>query len=161
MKHNISSKRKAFLPAVICALLCITCFMGGCASSAKTPTAEEALNSLKAAEPKITSVTVYTADTDPNGILGTKGAYTGKAAFTYEGIEGDGGNIEVFENSDDCKARYNYLLEFTSEDLGIFALNQYIYMYDKAVFRVSKDISTEEAESLKTKMDKIMGQTGK
>ena len=43
-------------------------------------------------------------------------------------------------------------------ELGAFGVNQYIYKYNLAVFRVSYDLTPSQAEEYKQAMDEIMGE---
>ena len=42
--------------------------------------------------------------------------------------------------------------------MGAFGIDQYIYKYDLAVFRVSFDLTPSQAKEYKTIMDGIMGE---
>lgn len=69
-----------------------------------------------------------------------------------------GGTAEVFDNTDDCNSRYEYLKGMQDPSLGIFGVTQYIYKYDKAIFRISYDITPDEAEIYHTEINEIMRQ---
>lgn len=68
---------------------------------------------------------VYTADTDPNNLLGRPGGYTSKASFIDERIDvsqvlGDrpgavdvGGSVEVFEDAAAARQRADYVRQVT------------------------------------------------
>lgn len=124
-------------------------------------TAEEAIIALQEKITDITSVVVYDEETDPNGLLGRVGEYIGKADFYDSRLESEtteAGTIEVFSSESDCDDRYEYLSQFADSSLGILGLNQYVYKYDLAVFRVSYDLTPSQAEEYKEAMDEIMGE---
>lgn len=125
-------------------------------------TADTSLTALKKEVPTITKTVIYTEDTDPNGVLGRPNQYIGKGDFfdsRMEDTDTEAGTIEFFSTKSDCKDRYDYLGQMSTADLGSFGLNQYIYKYDKAIFRVSYEFTTDEAAAFKTAMDTIMDET--
>lgn len=124
-------------------------------------TAESAVTALQEKIPDITSITVYDEETDPNENLGRPGQYIGKADFFDSRMEYEGdnaGTIEFFSSKSDCDDRYEYLCKLSDPELGAFGVNQYIYKYDLAVFRVSYDLTPSQAEEYKQAMDEIMGE---
>ena len=134
--------------------------------------AEEILTELKAKNSNVTEILAWTEDTDTNGKLGRPNEYTSKADFSDSRVQElaetpaekleyglSGGTIEVFATEEDCNARYTYLKSFLDPSYGAFGLNQYMYKYKKAVFRVSYDIKPSEAEIYKQQMDEIIGET--
>ena len=136
-------------------------------------TAEEILLALKEKNTNLTEILVWTEENDPNGSLGRPNEYISKADFSDARVEEtalsesekleyglNGGSIEVFASEADCDARYTYLKEFLDPSYGVFGLNQYMYKYDKAIFRVSYDITPSEATVYKDQMDAIIGETG-
>lgn len=135
-------------------------------------TAEEYLTELKAKNSNVTEILAWTEDTDVNGKLGRPNEYTSKADFSDSRVQEyytsqaekleyglSGGTIEVFDTEADCEARYSYLKQFLDPSLGAFGLNQYMYKYKKAIFRVSYDIKPSEASTYKQLMDEIIGET--
>jgi len=135
-------------------------------------TAEEYLTELKAKNSNVTEILAWTEDTDVNGKLGRPNEYTSKADFSDSRVQEyytsqaekleyglSGGTIEVFDTEADCDARYSYLKQFLDPSLGAFGLNQYMYRYKKAIFRVSYDIKPSEASTYKQQMDEIIGET--
>ena len=54
-------------------------------------------------------ITVYTAITDPNHLLGRQGEYTSKVEWTTGGEES---GIEAFADAADAQLRYAYLRAF-------------------------------------------------
>ena len=127
--------------------------------------AENLLNQLKEVNTNVGTIIVYTAETDANQLLGRPGYYTSKASFEDLRIEQydvandpKGGTVEVFENTEDGDSRYEYLSSMQDPSLGAFGVNQYIYKYDKAIFRISYDITPDEAEVYHSAIDAIMSQ---
>ena len=94
--------------------------------ASRPATAEAIVAALKAAGLPITGVQVYTAESDPNALLGRPGQYTGKANFTVDGIPEErrrtdrpfdivnGGAVEVFSTVADLESRKTYLDAFRS-----------------------------------------------
>lgn len=123
-------------------------------------TAESSLTSLQEKISNVTGIVVYDEETDPNKNLGRPGQYIGKADFfddRMEDTEDNAGTIEFFSSKSDCNDRYEYLCKLSDPELGVFGVNQYIYKYDLAVFRVSFDLTPTQAEEYKAAMDEIMG----
>lgn len=127
--------------------------------------AENLLNQLKEVNANVGTIVVYTAETDANQLLGRPGYYTSKASFEDLHIEQydvandpKGGTVEVFENTEDCDSRYEYLSSMQDPSLGAFGVTQYIYKYDKAIFRIEYDITPDEAEVYHSEIDAIMSQ---
>lgn len=124
-------------------------------------TAETAVASLQEKISNIMSVVVYDEKTDPNETLGKPGKYIGKADFfdnRMEDTEACAGTIEFFSSKSDCNDRYRYLCKLTDPELGVFGVNQYIYKYELAVFRISFDLTPTQAEEYKVAMDEIMNE---
>ena len=124
-------------------------------------TAESSLTSLQEKISNVTSIVVYDEGTDPNENLGRPGQYIGKADFfddRMEDTEDNAGTIEFFSSKSDCNDRYEYLCKLSDPELGVFGVNQYIYKYGLAVFRVSFDLTPTQAEEYKSAMDEIMGE---
>lgn len=124
-------------------------------------TAESSLTSLQEKISNVTSIVVYDEETDPNENLGRPGQYIGKVDFfddRMEDTEDNAGTIEFFSSKSDCNDRYEYLCKLSDPELGVFGVNQYIFKYDLAVFRVSFDLTPTQAEEYKAAMDEIMGE---
>lgn len=124
-------------------------------------TAESSLTSLQEKISNVIRIVVYDEETDPNENLGRPGQYIGKADFfddRMEDTEDNAGTIEFFSSKSDCNDRYEYLCKLSDPELGVFGVNQYIYKYDLAVFRVSFDLTPTQAEEYKAAMDEIMGE---
>lgn len=133
-------------------------------------TAGEALDQLRNLNQNVTDVLVWDESTDSNGLLGRPGEYVSKADFSdgrvkelweteEERMESGlaGGTLETFSSESDCTKRLDHLKKFMGADMGVFGLNQYVYKYPKAIFRVSFDVVPSEAEIYKGQMDEILG----
>ena len=169
--------KRTYRISALLLVLIFTFSLSGCAlkqiaAPAAYKTAEELLTELKAQNSNVTEILAWTEDTDTNGKLGRPNEYTSKADFSDSRVESlattqaekleyglDGGTIEVFDTEADCDARYSYLKEFLDPSMGAFGLNQYMYKYKKAIFRVSYDIKPSEAKVYQEQMDKIIGES--
>ncbi len=97
--------------------------------------------------PNIGEYIVYDETTDPNELLGRPGQYTSKCDFAITTIEtGDESNpfcatVEVFENENDAKSRYDYIS-------GIYEsmpmLQEYMYMNANVILRMDFDVLPSE-----------------
>ena len=127
----------------------------------KVITIEGVLSALQEQSPYVTDILIFDETTDPNENLGRPGKYIAKGDFfddRTEDSDDNAGTIELFVNQSDCNNRYNYLCKLANSDLGVFGVEQYIYKYKLAVFRVSFDLTPSQAKEYKTIMDGIMGE---
>lgn len=168
-------------------VLCLAAVLAACSSTAQTDnpkekqaeekkkevTAQNALEQLRQKNENVSDVIVFHEENDGNNLLGRPGEYIGKADFSDARIPETfnteeekyqyglhGGTIEVFRSEKDCENRTKYIQSFMRADLGAFGVNQYVYQYDKALFRVSYDITPDQAQVYKEQMDEILGQKG-
>src|ERR671920_756138 len=117
--------------------------------------AEQIVARLAAKIPTATPSIVYTAQTDPNQLLGTPHSYTSKAAFTDSRVSPAeandteigsielGGSVEVFANDADARARKDYL-DQTVKDLPI-DVSEYSYLHGPILLRVSRRLTPTQA----------------
>jgi hypothetical protein len=91
----------------------------------------------------VKDATTYTAETDPNKLLGRPGQYLVKMGWKLEG--GDA-TIEVFRNADDAKKRADYV-EQIGKNSPMFL--QYVYLNPKrsAVLRLPKELTPSAAKA--------------
>lgn len=96
----------------------------------------------------------YTAENDPNEMLGRPNGYTSKVNFHDTRLEKDdefdtnsGGTVEVFGNAEDAKRRYDYIDEI-SKSLPVF--NEYHWQFGSTVVRVSKSLTPTQAGEYET-----------
>lgn len=127
------------------------------------PDSQNLAEQIKATNPNVGEIEVFDESTDPNGNLGRPGEYISKADFEDTRLDqyGEyytGGTIETFENESDCDNRYEYLKAMQDSSLGAFGLGQYMYKYDKAIFRIEYDLTPDQAEEYHAQIDTIMEQ---
>ncbi|MER6175729.1 hypothetical protein [Streptosporangium sp. NPDC001681] len=113
----------------------------------------------------VTLTVTYTADTDPNKLLGRPNGYTSKASFTDQrvdaskvasGKEGDvglGGSVEVFEDAEQAEQRADYI-QGIGEKLPV--LGEYDYVAGPVLLRVSKELTPQQAEAFEAALGKIV-----
>lgn len=120
------------------------------ATCVDTTSAGEIVEYLLAAGVPIGEYEVYTAETDPNGLLGRPLQYTAKANFRdtrlapeYAEFEySDGGTVEVFDSAEDAQARYDYVMGVMRESP---ILVHYLYLDAHVLFRISARFTPEQA----------------
>lgn len=153
-------------PCVACALLLLVAAATGCqpspltapapgqeAKSVVTPaphqnlTAEDVLNALKAAGLPVEKEIVYTAENDPNKLLGRPNQYTGKANWNDARVEpltpdDRSMTVEVFASAEDVENRHRYV-----EAIGksMSPLAQYQYVHKNALLRLSHKLTPQQA----------------
>ncbi|MDR3034571.1 MAG: hypothetical protein LBV78_15920 [Kitasatospora sp.] len=127
--------------------------------SAAPRDAGAAVAALSATVPNIREVKTYTADNDPNHLLGRPHQYVSKTAFTdariqpadVEGEDEDsvtrGGSVEVFATTADAQARVDYIADII-KNMPVFT--EYDYVHGTEVLRVSKLLTPNQAEGLET-----------
>jgi len=124
-----------------------------CAGATPPLTAEQVTRQLTEHVATSTLTTVYTAETDPNKLLGRPGGYSSKTAFADSRIEpglfgaaqdsvNGGGSVEVFADEDAATARRDYLQEM-GKRLPI--LTGYNYQSGPVLVRVSRDLTPQQA----------------
>lgn len=113
-------------------------------------TAEEIVAYFQACELSINKVISYDEETDTNGLLGRPNEYTSKVNFSDSRVEQYdeeenpvGGSIEVFNNSEDAKKRYDYVEAVTSSS-SLFG--QYLYLYENVFLRIDYDLTPSQAK---------------
>lgn len=127
------------------------------------PSSEQLLLALKSKNSNLMDIEVFDEETDPNELLGRPGYYITKADFSDSRVQqiGEylcGGTIETFSSEDDCENRTEYLNGLNDPSQGALALNQYIYQYDKVLFRITYDLTPEQAEEYYQQMTEIIEQ---
>lgn len=91
-------------------------------------------------------ITVYTATTDPNHLLGRHGEYTSKVEWT---TGGEDSGIEAFGDQADAQLRYAYLRTFRPP-LG----DGYDYLYRAAILRLASVYTPAQAAALKASFER-------
>ena len=102
---------------------------------------------LKAAGLPIDNIVVYTAETDPNHLLGRPGQYVSKAAFHDTRLQqgpdvANGGSIESFATSTDLENRKAYV-EKIAKSSPLFA--EYDYSAGLVLLRLSSTLTPDQA----------------
>lgn len=144
-------------PLVLVGLVAMLVACGGAAPTptpvpTATPvpiTAGAVVERLKTAGLPIGEIVAYTAESDPNKLLGRPNQYTGKANFhdtrlpaTPDMSTSGGGSVEIFATEADTQARKTYV-----EGLGkqMPALVEYDYLAGRVLLRLSRALSPEQA----------------
>ncbi|WP_310604814.1 Ig-like domain-containing protein [Anaerosporobacter sp.] len=112
-------------------------------------TAEEIVNKFIDAGLNVGTVIVYDETTDPNNKLGRPNQYTSKVNFAdsqvtqydYEGATPVGGTVEVFNNSADAKARYDYIYSVAHGTI----FEQYMYLQNNVLLRLDFELTPTQA----------------
>ncbi|MGV9775385.1 hypothetical protein [Streptosporangium sp. NPDC003464] len=113
----------------------------------------------------VTLTVTYTADNDPNKLLGRPNGYVSKASFTDQrvdtskviGKEGDvdlGGSVEVFEDTGQAEQRADYIQEIGKK---MPMLGEYDYVAGPVLVRVSKELTPRDAQAFEAALSKIVG----
>lgn len=127
-------------------------FLAGCGNSeiaSVSLTSNEYVEKLKTDGQPIGTVINYTADTDPNELLGRPNQYTSKTNYADTTIEQSdqndpvGGSIEVFGSKEDAENRKNYI-----DGLGkkVPMLAEYSYINGTALLRLDKSLTPDQAK---------------
>ena len=117
------------------------------------PEAAEVVEELRDEGLPVSESETYTAENDPNELLGRPAQYVGKATFmdtrlppdelVGEGFDvANGGSVESFDNEDDAIARQEYLEIVTQ---GIPAFAEYTYREGTVVLRLSGGLTPDQA----------------
>jgi hypothetical protein len=106
------------------------------------------LAAAKAAGIPIVGEVVYTAETDPDKLLGRPVQYTGKASWRDGRIPGSGepstatgGTIEIFANDSHRQWREYYIGELAKQGVT----PEYVYSRGRFLLRVSKSLNAAQA----------------
>jgi hypothetical protein len=113
----------------------------------KELTAAAIVAGLKAAELPVSDVVEYTAENDPNELLGRPGQYVQKVNFSDSKLEepSDGdGTVEVFQNQGDAKQRKEYV-DSISKDMP--TLGYYTYQSGPYVLRIAFAVPPARADA--------------
>lgn len=110
-------------------------------------TAETVLDAVKAAKLPVEKETVYTAESDPNKLMGRPNQYTGKASWNDARVESltpddRSMTVEVFSSAEDLENRRRYV-----EAIGksMSPLAQYLYVHKNALLRLSHKLTPQQA----------------
>ncbi|MDP8929539.1 MAG: hypothetical protein M3O70_13450 [Actinomycetota bacterium] len=129
-------------------------------------TAGEFVEALRASGLPIGRVQVYTAESDPNSLLGRPGGYVHKANFHDTRIEldpefrsepnevraSDGGSVEIFGDEAGARRRTEFL-QTLSQNLPM--AGEYTYQSGTVVLRVSKELTPDQAAQYEQALKEI------
>ncbi len=112
---------------------------------------------------------VVTAENDPNGLLGTRDAYTSKTEFidtrldqgvdVVRGVPA-GGTVEVFADETKAAARRDYLRGAAQAAAAGAAAAEYDYISGPILLRISHSLSPTQAAEYQAALNKITGAGG-
>ena len=92
------------------------------------------------------NITVYTAATDPNHLLGRQGEYTSKVEWSGGGEDS---GIEAFADAGDAQLRFAYLRAFRPP-IG----DGYDYLYRATILRLASIYTPAQAAALKESFER-------
>lgn len=141
---------------IVTATVAAVLLLAACSSgpAALELTAEQIVIQLAQRVPAATPGVVFTAETDPNNLLGRPSGYTSKASFTDSRIPEDetlgldegaverGGSVEVFDSQESAEKRKRYI-DGIAADLPFAA--EYSYVNGPVLLRVSRVLTPEQA----------------
>lgn len=149
--------------AMVLSLLLL--LLAGCGDEASTlQITSDSLSAAISGVEGFGSTIIYTAETDPNELLGRPDNYIGKFDFSdtrceqYSEEDLVGGTVEYFEDAGDCTDRYDYLQQMNDPSLGAFGTNEYMYKYNTVLLRVSYELTEEQAEAYRDAMSAFLGE---
>lgn len=141
-----------------------TAASGSSSSAAKKPASMDAEQVVKALTGSVASAkpaTVYTAESDPNKLLGRPGGYVSKADLTDDRakpkLEEDavqqGGSVEIFEDPSEAEDRAKYIAD-TLKAAKIFG-TEYHYVNGGILLRVSGALTPDQAAEYEAALKKL------
>lgn len=124
-------------------------------------TAQHVVTELARLTPHATPGTVFTAETDPDHLLGQTGSYLSKAAFfdsridpgTASDSDGGiqrGGLVEVFADEQDAARRMEYL-----QEIGPPYGEEYLYVSGPVLIRVANALTPWQSSEYATALTEI------
>jgi hypothetical protein len=124
---------------------------------------DQILAGLKGEGLPIGDTFTYTAENDPNNLLGRPGQYISKVNFkdtrissTDNGADisvSDGGAVETFANTTDAQKRYTYLQSISTSGNAMFA--EYEYIDGVAILRISSQLTPDQAKAYQTALKSL------
>lgn len=139
--------RNKILVAVLMCLVLVGC--GDAPTSSKSDV--DIIASLKAQGIPIGEVATYTAETDPNELLGRPNGYTHKSNWLDTRIEretkedvavSDGGGIEIYPDNVGAQTRMDKLQAIGA---SMSQLIEYNYVHGNVLLRVAKRLTPDQA----------------
>jgi hypothetical protein len=142
------------LVSALVAFVVVIALVGWTISGASRPDdATEVVQALEDEGMPIGQSKSYTAENDPNELLGRPGQYTSKIIFKDTRLKPDpiasefdvqnGGSVEVFENEDDAIRRQDYLEGITQ---SFAPFNEYAYREGTVLLRLSHRLTPQQAD---------------
>lgn len=134
---------------------CSTSSPAPAAATAPPASAEQVVATLTSKIPTVKLVKTYTAEDDPNHLLGRPNGYTSKTAFADSRVPADqlqgtpddstdrGGSVEVFSDAVGAKARADYIQTVTK---SLPAAAEYDYQAGGVLVRVSHLLTPDQAK---------------
>lgn len=120
---------------------------------------EEIINKFVEAGFPISKIIVYTEETDENELLGRPKGYIQKTNFAdsrYEQYDIEenpvGGTIEIFNNAEDAKSRYEYL----DSVYDMISGRDYMYLRDNILFRIHSELTPTHAKEYEAGLDALI-----
>ena len=136
-------------------LVALLVALGACSSEPDTPprTADQVVADLAGRVPSASPTVVFTAETDPNALLGRPGGYTSAAGFSDARVPSEyrdalagsveaGGKVEVFADEDAAQRRADYIGSI-SEQAPMFS--EWTFVSGATVVRVSRFLTEPQA----------------
>lgn len=113
--------------------------------------AQDVAADIEAKIDTVSKTVEITEDNDPNELIGRPGAYTEAVSIYDSRVTCDsdldvtcGAKVEVFEDADAAKTRFDYIQGIVEEGGGL--LTEYDYLDGTVLLRVSGSLKPSEAE---------------
>lgn len=142
----------------------LVCLVAGCGDTpaATVKTDVQIIDALKAEGLPIGRVDTYTAETDPNTLLGRPNGYTYKSNFRDTRLEvtqpdevdtADGGSIEVWPDEASATTRMDRIQELGK---GIPMLGEYDFVHGGVLLRLSRELTPDQANEYDAALVKVL-----
>jgi hypothetical protein len=125
----------------------------------KVVNASDVVKALKKNNLPIGDELVYTAENDPDKMMGQTGQYTSKVHFIDTTQQEDtkvvmlnGGTVEMFENNNDAVNRINNISKLAKLEP---MYDEYDYVQGKILLRLSKNLPSTHAKKYEDALKKI------
>ncbi len=119
-------------------------------------TAQAVLDAFKTAGLPLQDVQIYTADNDPNELLGRPGQYTGKANWNdgrHPTDDPEGANtVEAFPDETSMIKRRDYIASVTGNSPMLL---QYLLAHRNVLVRLDKQVNPDQAAEYKRALEAL------